>query len=230
VFASSRDGVFNLYLKPADGSGETKRLTESKNDQFPDSWHPGGEYISFLEATAENGIDIRILELKGDERSGWTTREEVTFLSTPNYELLPQFSPDGNWLAYMSNESGRYEIYVRPFPGPGGKWQVSSEGGVFPRWSESSQQLYFENVYIENDRLYVSEYQVQEASFLADRPVEVPNGSFASRAYSNDFDPHPDGRILVRKHVTEFSGDDETDRLVLFQNFSDYLKQQVPVP
>ena len=85
-----------------------------------------------MEQDPKTSWDIVILPIEGDEASGWKPGKPTVFLNSPFVEVWPEFSPDGRWLAYMSNESGRYEVYVRPFPGPGGKWQISTEGGGVP--------------------------------------------------------------------------------------------------
>src|SRR5439155_15510316 len=130
VFASKRGdkSTFNLYWQHADGTGEVQRLTESKNNQFASSWHPSGKFLAFFEQTPQNSYDLMILPMEGDEAAGWGPGKPTVFLSGPFTEVTPIFSPDGRWIAYLSNESGRTEVYVRPFPGPGGKWQVSTGG------------------------------------------------------------------------------------------------------
>ena len=138
VFRSQRNGgTYNLYWQRADGTGDVQRLTESKNQQFTGSWHPSGKFLGFYETNSQTSEDLMILPMDGDEASGWKPGTATVFLNSPFREREPTFSPDGRWLAYMSNESGRDEIYVRPFPGPGGKWQVSSAGGQGPTWSRT---------------------------------------------------------------------------------------------
>ena len=82
-----------------------------------------------------------ILPLEGDEASGWRPGKPIVFLNSPFSEREPMFSPDGRWLAYHSNKSGRTEVYVHPFPGPGGKWQISTGGGVYPTWYQETRAL-----------------------------------------------------------------------------------------
>jgi serine/threonine-protein kinase len=136
AFASRRadKGTTNLYWQWADGTGDAERLTESKNMQYPASWHPSGKFLAFTEFSPQTStFDVMILPIEGSEASGWKPGEPTVFLNAPFIENHPEFSPDGRWLAYESNESGRVEVYVRPFPGPGGKWQVSTDGG-HPRY------------------------------------------------------------------------------------------------
>ena len=132
VFASARGdkSTPNLYWQRADGTGDVQRLTESKNLQYPASWHPSGKFLAFEENVPQTGRDLLMLPMEGDEASGWKPGKPTVFLNSPANEREPMFSPDGRWLAYESNESGRFEVYVRPFPGPGGKWQISTSGGA----------------------------------------------------------------------------------------------------
>ena len=124
VYASSRSGgAQNLYWQRADGSGDATRLTTSPNQQYPGSWHPSGRFLAFQETRPQTGTDLLILPVEGDEASGWKPGTPTVFLSGPFTEQQPRFSPDGRWLAYESNESGAFEIYVRPFPGPGASGQ-----------------------------------------------------------------------------------------------------------
>src|SRR5262249_46977553 len=127
TFGSVESGVFSLYRIPADGSGAAERLTTSGTPKRLGAWSPDGQMLALSEVDPTTGYDIWVLGFQGD-------RKPRPFLQTPANESGPIFSPDGRWLAYLSDESGRQEIYVRPFPGPGGKMQISTEGGTEPMW------------------------------------------------------------------------------------------------
>ncbi len=134
TFGSTRaGGSVNLYWKPADGSGTAERLTTSENVQVLNSWSPDGQMLAFQ---ASGGIWV--FPLEGE-------RKPRPFLQTPFYDGGARFSPDGRWLAYVSDESGRFEIYVQPFPGPGGKWQISNGGGIEPVWAKNGRELFYRN-------------------------------------------------------------------------------------
>ncbi len=142
VYTSLRNGLYGLYWRPADGSGQEELLLNNKNWQFANSWSADGRFLSFGEQDPKTGQDIWILPVGGD-------RKPYPFVNSSFREWFGEFSRDGRWIAYQSNESGRSEIYLRPFPGPGGKWQVSTAGGARPEWSRDGKELFF----FESDRL-----------------------------------------------------------------------------
>jgi len=221
AFSSARadQATESLYWQRADGTGEAERLTESKSPQHPTSWHPSGKFLAFQELNPQTSWDILILPLTGDEASGWKPGKPTVFLNGTFVEVLPVFSPDGRWLAYTSDESGRFEVYVRPFPGPGGKWQVSTAGGVWPTWSRSRSELF----YLAGDRIMVAAYSVGD-SFRVEKPRVWSPGLVLSGTY----DLHPDGERVA---VLKASGDEaeiKRDKVVLIQHFFDELRRIAP--
>ena len=120
-YLAFRAGLRNLFWRAGDGTGSEERLTTSENVQVPGSFSPDGKWLAFDETNRTTSRDIWLLPLEGE-------RKPQAFLKTNADEHLPRFSSDGRWLAYASNESGRPEVYVQPFPGPGRKFQVSTEG------------------------------------------------------------------------------------------------------
>src|SRR5262249_53558500 len=125
-----------------DAAGESQLLTRSGNAQFPFSWSTDGKRLAFMENNPQTGFDIWTLPLERDGVGIRAGKPEL-FLQTPFDERHPAFSPDGRWLAYSSNESGAFQIYVRAYPAGGGKSQVSSAGGVYPAWSHAGSELLF---------------------------------------------------------------------------------------
>jgi eukaryotic-like serine/threonine-protein kinase len=187
----------NIYWKRADGGGEVMKLTDSKNAKNPFSWRSDGKVLAFTQLNPETRWDIMTLSLQGSEASGWKAEEPKSFLNGAYDELDPTFSPDGRWLAYYSNESGTFEVYVRPFPGPGGKWLVSANGGMTPRWSRNGKELFYHTI---DNRLMVAEYTASGDSFNAGGPRQWSSGQFTARGPTRNFDVHPDGkRIVVMK-------------------------------
>ncbi|MEP6995811.1 MAG: protein kinase, partial [Acidobacteriota bacterium] len=142
VYTSLRNGLYGLYWRPADGSGPEEQLLASKHWIFATSWSPDGRFLAYEDLDPTTGFDIWILPVEGD-------RKPYPFVRTPFLEWFGEFSRDGRWMAYESNESGRSEIYLRPFPGSGGKWQISTEGGVRPEWSHDGREVF----YFDGDKL-----------------------------------------------------------------------------
>jgi len=140
VWASVGADPPNLFWQAADGTGTPKRLTTSMNAQFPSSISPDGKRLVFFEATSGTAVpDVAMMSLDG----GSSTDPEA-LLHTTAAELNAEISPDGHWLAYQSNESGQYEIYVRPFPTVNERRSlVSTSGGTRPAWARSGRELFY---------------------------------------------------------------------------------------
>jgi serine/threonine-protein kinase len=136
VYSSGQSGSLNIYMRSADGTGGVKRLTESEFIQWPHSWSGDGKELVFVERNFDTGYDIWAVPIDG-------SKAPRPLLQTPTNENNPDVSKDGRWIAYQSNESGQYEIYVQPFPGLSGKWQVSKSGGNQACWSRDGKWLYF---------------------------------------------------------------------------------------
>jgi serine/threonine-protein kinase len=190
VFSADSSGATNIYWKRADGSGETERLTESPITQWASSISPDGKHIVFHQSNSGTASDLFVLPLSGD-------RKPETFLQTPFTEAEAAFSRDGRWIAYQSNESGTVEIYVRPFPSGSGKWQISTNGGRYARWSPDGRELYYRN----DDGLAVVSVDPSGESFVADKPRQLFDGPFLSLSiYGStlaDYDVSPDGKRFV---------------------------------
>jgi Tol biopolymer transport system component len=136
TFSSNRNGPFAVYEKALAGTTEETLLYAGEKDTFATAWHPGGEVLAVMERGEAGGFDISLLRIAGD-----TTSEP--FLHTPFFEYGAVFSPDGRWIAYGSDESGEWHVYVQPFPGPGRKWQVSTQPGVWPQWARGGKEILF---------------------------------------------------------------------------------------
>ena len=127
IFNSSQNGHVSLYEKASNGAGAEELLLNDEFGNTPAGWSPDGHFLLYLSNGRPTGYDLFLLPLSGD-------RKPVAFLNTKFNEHLGRFSPDGRWIVYYSDESGRFEVYVAPFPGPGGKRQISTTGGNKPRW------------------------------------------------------------------------------------------------
>ena len=144
VFRSERIGLGDLYQETASGAGSDEVLLKSQEPKTPDDWSRDGRFLLYSVGDPKTKNDLWILPLQGD-------RKPVPYLKTEFNEAQGQFSPDGRFVAYRSDESGRSEIYVQPFPltsGGGGKWMVSRGGGTQPRWRRDGKELF----YIANDQ------------------------------------------------------------------------------
>jgi eukaryotic-like serine/threonine-protein kinase len=155
VFGSNRDAQAGLYLKQSSGTGREQVLLASKNLPFPDSWSPDGRFLLYDAENPKTGWDLWVLPLSGE-------RKPQPFVQTEFREEFGRFSPDGRWIAYRSNESGRFEVYVVAFPGPGGKWQVSTAGGQFPRWRHDGKEIFYVAA---DNKLMAGEVNGQGAGF-----------------------------------------------------------------
>ena len=176
-----------IFWKPADGSGEEEKLTGGEYPRVAQEFSRDGRFLAFTEIHPETSWDLWILSLDGD-------RKPVPFLRTPFAEAQPTFSVDGRWIAYTSNESGRFEIYVQPHPGPGRKIQVSPSGGIEPLWSRDGRELFYRS----GDRmLAVPVRRDPDLSF------GTPMVLFESRAFRDtdpefrQYDAAPDGRFVM---------------------------------
>jgi Tol biopolymer transport system component len=135
AFSSNREGPISIFWQPSDGSGSVERLTTGENTDYPSSFSPDGQLLVFTDANPSTGFDIWILRLND--------RKTQPFIQASYNQGGARFSPDGHWLAYISDESGRYEVYVQPYPGPGGKYQISTEGGTEPVWNRNGKELFY---------------------------------------------------------------------------------------
>jgi len=218
--------VPNIYWVRADLTSDVQRLTNSPMAQTPGSWHPSGKSLAFTQTSNRNSPDIWILPMEGDETSGWKPSTPTALINSQANENNPQFSPDGKWLAYVSNVSGPFEVYVRPFPGPGGPWQISSGGGIAPVWSKAKQELLYSTV---NQEIMVASYRVEGGAFQRDPPHLWSKTRFARRGNQRSLDVHPDGSRLVLAAAPE-TQDVKRDKVLLVFNFFDELRRLAPVP
>ncbi len=141
VFASNRKGRLDLFQRASSGAGTEELLLESGFSKYPSDWSRDGKFIAYHDQDPKTREDVWILPTTPRGTSG--ERKPLVFLQTEFNESRATFSPDGRWISYQSDESGRFEVYIRPFPGPGGKWQVSTSGGTRPRWRRDGKELFY---------------------------------------------------------------------------------------
>jgi serine/threonine-protein kinase len=149
------------------------------------------------------------------------------YLQTPSTQMYPAFSPDGKWLAYVSNESGDSQVYVRSFPDTGGKWQISRAGGAHPMWSRSGRELFFESF---DNRIMVAGCTVQGDAFFPAKPRLWSEKALANQYPSRNFDLVPDGKRIVAVMPAEGLESQPSQHDVVFlENFFDELRRRAPV-
>jgi eukaryotic-like serine/threonine-protein kinase len=219
-----KNGVADLFWTRADGTGDTLRLTETKNRKLPASWRPDGKVLAFDQVNSGTSWSTLTLTIEGKERLGWKPENPKPFLSGPFTEQSSSFSPDGRWLAYESNETGEFEVYVRPFPGPGGRWQISTGGGRFPKWSRNGTELFYRT---QDNKIMVAGYAVSDNSFRTDKPRLWSPGQFTERLGVLNFDLHPDGKRFAVLKAPAISETSPGNRVTFVFNFFDELRRKV---
>jgi len=198
VFGRQRAGILDLYQKPANGAGAEALLLASPETKSPTSWSPDGRSLLYTNAFPKTSSDVWVLPMAGDPKP-------FPFLNSTFTEKSSAFSPDGHWVAYQSDESGRYEIYVRPFPGPGGQWQISTAGGKDPRWRPDGTELY----YIAPDsRLMAAPLASSGTALQPGLPTalfqpRIAAGGTPRAGLRQQYDVAPDGRFLINVSVDE---------------------------
>jgi serine/threonine-protein kinase len=212
AFQLNSEGKVNLFWAPVDGSSPAERLATSDARQAAGSFSADGQLLAFTQSGSATGSDIWILRL--------SDRTTIPFLQAPGDQGAPKLSPDGRWLAYVSDESGQREIYVQPYPGPGGKWQISVEGGVEPAWNPNGRELYYRS----GDSMLASTITTLPA-FAAEKPRVLWEGRYR-RAGGNIplYDVSPDGRrFLMLK-----PNDPPATQFNVVLNWFEELKQKAP--
>jgi Tol biopolymer transport system component len=157
VFASNRKGTHDLYVKSVTAGGNEELLLETAQEKFPTDWSPDGRFVLFNAWDPARSGDIWAVPSDGRGKP-------LPVVHTVFQEERGQFSPDGRWIAYHSDESGRDEVYVQPFPGPGNKWPISATGGSQVRWRRDGRELF----YIARDR------RLMAVSFRALSKADAP--------------------------------------------------------
>jgi len=227
VFRSSNPAAPGLYLLRSDGSGEAKLLTADTAPAFPLSFSPDGNRLAIVQTGNRGSFDIFTVPVEtgpGADAIGFKLGKAELFLGTPFDERNAAFSPDGRWLAYSSNESGTFEVFVRPFPGPGGRWQVTSGGGRFPIWSRNGRDLLFQTL---DGRVMSVGYNVRGASFDVGKAGVWTETRLRISGISN-YDLTPDGKRLAATVDNEVTGEKPLTHLTFLLNFIDELRRKAP--
>ena len=225
AFASARDGVLNPYWKAADGTGEVERLATYDGALAVHSWSGDGSVAVVSGLRQETGLNIGLLSMDGTGAIEWVLDEEYD-------ESYPDVSPDGRWMAYISNESGQFEVYVRPFPNvDDGRYQISRDGGLSPVWGPDGRELFFLSALSSAGQTTVMTVAVDtDPTFAAGIPSPLFEGPYRTLVPPSQepWDISPDGeRFLMMKEVQRAAG---TGRVIVVHNWVEELTRLVPVP
>jgi Tol biopolymer transport system component len=196
VFSSNHDGHFDVYQKATSGGGSEDTILQSSDNKFITDISRDGRWLMYTQNGQTTGNDLWILPLRGD-------RKPLPYVNTEFAERLGQFSPDGHWVAYISNESGRFEVYVRPFPtiAGGGKWMISSGGGTQPRWRRDGKELFFispDGMLIAVEVRQMPEFQVGSSKPLFQTQIWGAGGV----TNGHRWDAAPDGQRFLINSAT----------------------------
>ena len=215
VFGSNRDGQRNLFWVPADASVlEPERLATSDNSQGPWAWSPDGQWLLFAETSPQSGSDIWLLPTTGEKKPR-------PWLQTSFDEAEPSFSTDGRWVAYVSDQTGRPEVWVRPFPGPGSPTRVSPEGGHDPVWSRDGDELFYQ----EGTKLVTAVIAAKQPELQFKPPRLLFEGGFTPYEVNSPrtYDVASDGRFLMIEPTPSASAP-----LTIVLNWAEELRRLVP--
>jgi Tol biopolymer transport system component len=206
AFTSIRGADFGMYQKDSGGTGKEEFLLKSDLSVVPNSWSPDGQYLLYCANSQKTGSDLWLLPASAGTTPG---SKPVPYLQEPYNERQGQFSPDGRWIAYSSDESGIYQVYVQSFPTGAGKVQVSTAGGSQPRWRRDGKEIF----YISADGRLTAVDVKKEARFEAGAPHallerQIPSGGPGTAIYGTfDYDVAADGkRFLVPTYATGTAG------------------------
>jgi serine/threonine-protein kinase len=227
VFRSGA-GEGNLYWKAADGSGAVEQLVTSARSLTPASWSPDGQTLAVVQegdTKEKDAFQFDIVMLSIGDR---TTRAVIQ--SAAN-EMTPEFSPDGRWLAYVSNESGRHEVYVQPYPGPGERHLISTRGGEQPAWNANGRELFYVQggVYAPGGPTTLMSVSIATTpTFRAGTPEPLFDNPRLRIGWGRSYDVAPDGRRFLLTYLKEPPPPLPPAQMILVQHWFEELKRLVP--
>jgi serine/threonine-protein kinase len=224
TYGSAAGGNENLFVRLADGSGPADRLTTSPNLQFAAAWTPSDQSLVFVETRPGTGTDILVVSPSGD-------RQPRPLVETRFADAYPDLSPDGRWLAYMSEESGRPEVYVQPYPGPGPRQQVSANGGTGPAWSRDGRELFYSTAQTFGGQAVPTRMMTVpitlRPTFTVGAPRQLFEGRFGATAGIRSYDVTADGRRFLMVQQKERPPVAAAE-MILVQNWLEEVKTRVP--
>ena len=219
-------GNYLMWMR-SDGAGEPQRLIQTKEGLEPYSFSPDGKRLAYSAISPETSGDLWMLPLDLSDADHPKAGKAELLLRTPATEINPAFSPDGRWMAYQSGAAGgTTEIYVQPFPGPGGNWQVSSGGGRLPVWSRDGRELLYGTP---DGYIMSAAYTTKGVSFAREKVRRWSNQQIQQTGIRN-FDLSPDGKRVVVFPLPPTSGATNPSVHVTFLlNYFDELRRRLPV-
>jgi WD40 repeat protein len=223
AFRSTRGGAPNVFRRAADGTGDDERLTSSPNSQIPFAFSPDGLRLVFNEAVPGTGLDLFVVSSDGKGTP-------QPLVQTAFVETNADLSPDGRWLVYQSNESGRNEVYVRPFPnaGSGGHWLVSGNGGTVPAWGRTGTEIF----YVEPGNSLMAVPIRTSPTFSVGTPTKVVDPGFVVTSPTRTYDVSRDGRrvLVIKNPQADLSGKATPASMIVVLNWFEELKARLPNP
>ena len=221
-FSSNRDGFFALYSRPPDLSVEARLLFADPDDGlYEGSWTPDGRGLVFRRGSGTTSANLDLVYAAADPDS-----TAVVILGTPAREANPSLSPDGRWLAYTSDESGQTEVYIRPFPGPGGQRLISTDGGINPLWAHNGRELFYLDD--ASPRSLIVATVRTEPDFAVEPRQQLFAWSYFWGGADLDWDLSPDDQRVLAVGGPSEGGEVEVGRYVAALNFSEELKRLLP--
>ena len=217
----------SIAWQRADGSGEVEFLTDSPRRQVPGSWHPNGRLLAFQEEASAGRSDLMLLPVEGSDATGWKPGTPTIFLSGSGSLTDPQFSLDGQWIAYVSTQSGRPEVWVSGASGGGTRRQVSTTGGVAPTWSRTTPELFYAT---ETQEVMVVSYANVGGVFQSEKPRRWSEAQIGGGMgfWPRRFDVGAGGDRIIAALASPMQPRLGGNRVVFVFNFFDELRRVAP--
>jgi len=227
AYRAKGNAGYGLYWIRADGAGQEQQLLKSDRNMVPWSFSPDGRLLAYNEVNEETGkFDLLLLPLELTDPEHPKPGAPQLVLRTRANQNMAAFSPNGHWIGYRSDETGNNEMYVLPFPGLKGKWQISNGGALYMFWSNNGRELFYETL---DNRIMMVEYTASGDSFSSSKPrlwsdIQLLNPGVLNGAL------HPDGkRFAVFPRPESAGGEKQSAHVTFMLNFFDELRRRVPV-
>jgi Tol biopolymer transport system component len=212
IFASDRNGRRDLWMKPVAGAGQASLLLESDADKRPVAISPDGRRLLYFQSMPGEPPDLMMLSLQGDP-------EPVMLVASPKVDAWGDFSSDGEWVVYSSDESGRFEVYARYLSAPDRRWQISPEGGIMPRWSRDGREIF----YWWRSAIYAVEVAAQGDDLSVGAAGKLFDTGLTGASWAYVYDVAPDGKRFLLSSPGDAG---EQEALTLVVNWTGRVAQE----